>query len=377
MTDSGGGFAWAGNSQLNRLTPWSNDPVSDPPGEVIYLQDIDNGQTWCPTPLPLADDATITVSHGRGYSSFQRMVNSIEHDLTLAAPQEDAVKISQLKLKNRGRNTKRLAITYYVDLVLGTHRGVTAPHLVTWFDNHSRRAVLARNAYNPDYPEAVTFVATSLDDISFTGNRMEFIGRNRTLADPLALHVNELSGQVGAGLDPCACLRGVVTLKPGQELTIVFLLGQGKDENSARSLIERYTRPQHAEQAIQQMITSWDEAEERLQVHTPDRAFNLLVNHCLLYQTLSCRIWGRSAFYQSGGAYGFRDQLQDVMAMVYSKPALTRAHLLRAASRQFEQGDVQHWWHEPRGFGVRTRFSDDFLWLPYVLCQYIEVTSMT
>lgn len=375
ITDSGGGFTWAGNSQLNRLTPWSNDPISDPSGEVIYLQDLETGAIWNPTPLPVLDEGEVTVSHGQGYSSFQRIVNDISHDLTLAMPECDAVKISTLKLRNRGTRPIRLAITYYVEWVLGTHRGVTLPHVVTFVDGQSKEAMFARNAYNPDYPEAVAFAASSIESLSNTGNRAEFLGRNHSLADPAGLRQPKLSGQVGAGLDACAALRSEVTIAPGEMKTIVFLLGQAAKLQAAHDLIKRYLPVPAAEGAMQQMVTSWDALEERLQVHTPDPSFDLMMNHWLLYQVLSCRMWGRSAFYQSGGAFGYRDQLQDAMALVYSKPELVRAHLLKAASRQFPEGDVQHWWHEPRGFGVRTRFSDDFLWLPYVTAHYIEVTG--
>lgn len=375
ITDSGGGFTWAGNSQLNRLTPWSNDPISDPPGEAIYIQDLDDGTVWNPTPLPIRDEGEVTVSHGQGYTSFQRIVNDISHDLTLAMPEQDAVKISTLKLHHQGNKPIRLAITYYVEWVLGTHRGVTLPHIVTSPDGQLNLGMLARNVYNPDYPDAVAFAATSMQDITCTGNRTEFLGRNRSMADPAGLQQGKLSGHAGAGLDACSALRGVITLEPGEEKTIVFLLGQAAQEQTAHHLMEYYLQPSRAEEAIQQMITSWDKLEACLQIHTPDPAFNLMMNHWLLYQVLSCRMWGRTAFYQSGGAYGFRDQLQDSMALVYSKPDLVRTHLIRAASRQFLEGDVQHWWHEPRGFGVRTQFSDDFLWLPYVTAHYVEVTG--
>lgn len=375
ITDSGGGFTWAGNSQLNRLTPWSNDPVSDSPGEIIYIQDAMTGATWNPTPLPIRDDGEITVSHGQGYTSFERTVNEIGHDLTMAMPQHDAVKISTLKLVNHGSRPIRLVIFYYLEWVLGTHRGITLPHIVTSFDDTSKRAILARNRYNPDFPEGISFAACDLEQLTWTANRAEFLGRHFGPADPAAIYMKSLSGQCGAGLDACAAFRGEVALKPGEEKTLVFLLGQAPHQHAVDDLINRYLPLTSSENAIHQMIDQWDYFEDRLQVHTPEPAFDFLMNHWLLYQALSCRIWGRSAFYQSGGAYGFRDQLQDVMALVYSRPELVRQHLLRAASRQFLEGDVQHWWHEPRGLGVRTRFSDDFLWLPFVVSHYVNVTQ--
>jgi cyclic beta-1,2-glucan synthetase len=376
-TDSGSGFTWVGNSQMNRLTPWSNDPVSDQPGEVIYLQDVATGSLWCPTPLPIRDQGAVSVVHGQGYTRYERSVNDIEHHLTLTVPESDPVKISTLKLVNHGEETRQLSVTFYVEWVLGTLRSKTSQHLVSKWDHRSKQAILVRNPNHPDYPEAVSFAATSMKVASYTGNRTEFLGRNRSLSSPLAQSFTNLSGQLGAGLDPCAALRGYVTLHPEEEVTIHFVLGQCPGEEQAIDLISRYIQPKEAAAQSDQMLTQWNNWQSKMQVKTSDTAFNALVNRWLHYQTLSCRVWGRSAFYQSGGAFGFRDQLQDVMALLYTRPDLCRSHILHAASRQFVEGDVQHWWHEPSGHGVRTRFSDDFLWLPFVVCQYVEVMGDT
>ena len=375
VTDSGNGFAWVGNSQSNRLTPWSNDPVCDTPGEVLYLQDEATGALWCPTPLPIREgERSVTVRHGQGYSSFERTVDGIEHELTVFVPVEGPLKVSMLRVRNMGRKPRRLQVVYYVEWVLGTVRETTSPCIVTEIDSETG-AVFARNAWNPDFPEAVAFVDISLRPRSITCDRTEFLGRNGRLAAPLSFGRVALSGQVGAGLDPCAALRGSLSLAGGEERTIVCVLGQAPDVATARTLIRAHLSKPAAEAALRAATERWDRICETVQVKTPDPALDLLLNRWLLYQTLSCRYWGRSAFQQSGGAFGFRDQLQDVLALVHAMPDETRRHILRAASRQFPEGDVQHWWHEPSGNGVRTRFSDDFLWLPFAAAYYVETTG--
>jgi cyclic beta-1,2-glucan synthetase len=369
VTESGGGMVWAGNSQSNRLTAWSNDPVGDPPGDVVYLQDDDTGAVWSATPLPCGGPAL--VRHGCGYTRFFRSVGDLEHELTVFVPTDDAAKVSVLRVKNTGRRTRRLGIAYYAEWVLGTTREATAAHVVTSTDPDTG-AVFARNPYHPDFGRRVAFADLSVRPRTITGDRAEFLGRNGTLAAPASFGRVGLSGTVGPGLDPCAALRGTVTLSAGEERTLVCVLGQGADEENARRVIRRHTSPQAALAAV---TSQWNEVCEAVQVTTPDPAFDVLMNRWLPYQTLSCRVWGRSAFYQSGGAWGFRDQLQDVCSLLHARPAEARAHLLRAASRQFPEGDVQHWWHEPSGSGVRTDYSDDFLWLPFAACHYVEVTG--
>ncbi len=374
VTDSGGGFTWAGNSQSNRLTPWSNDPVSDPPGDAIYLHDEATHTIWNPTPLPVRTGRGVTVRHGQGYTVFEREVEGIESELTVFVPVADPVKISQLKVRNSGSTIRRIEVAYYVEWVLGTHREATASHVVTQVDP-STGAQFARNPFHPDVPSHVAFADTDLRPRSMTGDRTEFLGRNGTPAAPASFARSALSGFVGPGLDPCAALRGSITLSPGEERTITFLLGQAADVSEARRMIHAHRSPDAADTALKDVVTRWDNICHTIQVETPDRAFDLLMNRWLIYQTLSCRLWGRSAFYQSGGAYGFRDQLQDVCALIHAAPSEAKAHILRAAKRQFLEGDVQHWWHEPAGNGVRTRFCDDFLWLPYAVAEYVEATG--
>ena len=375
VSESGAGYTWAGNSRENQLTPWSNDPVSDPPGETFYVRDEESGQLWGPTVLPIREENGAYVArHGQGYSRFEHSSHGIELELLQFVPLADPVKISRLSITNRGSRPRRLSVTAAVEWVLGPSRSASAPFLVTWIDPQTG-AMLARNAWNGEHGSRVAFADLGGRQTAWTGDRTELLGRNGTPGRPAALERGDrLSGRVGAGLDPCGALQTIVELRPGERVDIVFTLGQGGGVEEARTLVERY-RATDPEEVLAGVIRSWDDLAATLQVKTPDRAMDLLLNRWLLYQTLSCRIWARTAFYQAGGAYGFRDQLQDVMALAVARPEIAREHILRAASRQFVEGDVQHWWHPPAGKGVRTHISDDLLWLPFAVLHYLEVTG--
>ncbi len=374
VSESGGGYTWAGNSQQNRLTPWNNDPVADPPGEVIYLRDEDSGDYWTPTPLPVTSAGNTLVRHGQGYTSFERQHHEIHSDLTMFVPQEDAVKLCLLKVHNVGFEERHISATYYVEWVLGTTRDSMAAQVVTEVDSETG-ALLARNALRTDFADRVAFVGVNLLPCTLTGDRAEFLGRGGSVTSPAALKRESLSGRVGATLDPCGAIQAKFSLAAGEEKVIVFMLGEAPHLDDARQLVRRYREPTEALQALAHVSAQWDAFLGTIQVRTPEPALNLLLNRWLPYQVLSCRVWGRSAFYQSGGAYGFRDQLQDVMALVYGAPHEARSQILRAAARQFLEGDVQHWWHPPAGRGVRTRISDDYLWLPYVVSHYVATTA--
>ena len=378
VTDTGLGYTWAENSQQNRLTPWSNDPVSDPPGEVLYLRDDDTGAVWTPTPLPIREaSGDYVIAHGAGYTRYERTSAGLSQTLTVCVPPDAPVKLMRLTLRNPGRRPRRLTVTAYVEWVLGALHANTQYFTVTERDAETG-AVFARNTYNTDYPERVAFLhlsAAGMAVAAVTGDRTAFIGRNRSLARPAALEWAALDGQTGAGLDPCGAAQGRVEVPPGGEVDVVVVLGQARDAAEARRLIGRYRQPGAAQAALAAGQAHWDELLGAVQVSTPDRALNHLLNRWLLYQALACRIWGRSAFYQSGGAYGFLDQLQDGLALTWAAPEVARAHLLRAAARQFAEGDVQHWWHPATGQGVRTRFSDDYLWLPFAVAHYVAATG--
>ncbi|MFZ0492848.1 MAG: glucoamylase family protein [Acidimicrobiia bacterium] len=376
VSESGSGYSWAENSRENQLTPWSNDPVADPPGEVLYVRDEESGEVWGPTALPIRDHASAYLArHGPGYSEFEHTSRGIALHLHQTVPLEDPVKISRLRLRNLTSRRRRLSVTAYVEWVLGTTRSVSPMQILTERDEETG-AIHARNPWNADFGRGVAFAHLGPDtDVTATSDRAEFLGRHGSVYDPAALkRTGGLSGTVGVGLDPCAAIQRRLVLAPNEEVEVIFLLGQGKDDGEARALVERYRRTD-PEAVKAEVATRWNDILGTLRVRTPDRSFDLMINQWLLYQTLACRVLARSAFYQSGGAFGFRDQLQDVMALVVPMRKATREHLLRAAGHQFEEGDVLHWWHAPSGKGVRTRISDDYLWLPYAVAHYLEVTA--
>ena len=371
----GGGYTWSLNSQQNPITPWSNDPVSDAPGEVIYLRDEDSGEIWGPTALPIREEGSSYVArHAQGYSRFEHVSHGIALELLQYVPVDDPIKISRLKISDHSGRARRLSVTAYVEWALGPSRSASAPFVVTEIDAETG-AMLARNPWSIEFGRRVAFADLAGRQLSWTADRTEFLGRNGTLDQPAALaSAAPLSKRIGAGLDPCAALQTGLELKPHGTAEIVFLLGETATKAEAQSLLKKY-RTADLEAVLGAVVRLWDEALGTIQVTTPDRAMDILLNRWLLYQTLACRLWARSAFYQASGAYGFRDQLQDVMALCVSKPGMTREHLLRAAARQFIEGDVQHWWLPESGRGIRTRVSDDRIWLAYVATHYVEVTA--
>jgi cyclic beta-1,2-glucan synthetase len=374
VSESGSGFTWSQNSHENQITPWSNDHVFDTPGEVLYVKDEATGEVWTPTALPIRDDsATYIARHGQGYSVFQHASHGITLELLQFVPPEDPIKISRLTVRNDSGRPRRLSITAYVEWVLGSSRA-TAPYIITEMDSQSG-ALLARSAWNNEFAGRVAFAAFRGQQNGFTGDRTEFLGRNGSLDCPAALgRTGALSGKVGAGFDPCGALQTSLELKSGAQAEIVFFLGQTENADRSRDLLKRY-RKENLGAVLEDVKRRWDDTLGNVQVSTPDPSMDVLLNRWLLYQTLSCRIWARAGFYQVSGAYGFRDQLQDVMALSIARRSVTRAQILLAAAHQFTQGDVQHWWHPPSGRGIRTRMFDDLLWLPYVVNQFIEATG--
>jgi cyclic beta-1,2-glucan synthetase len=375
VSESGSGFTWSLNSHENQLTPWSNDHVMDTPGEAIYVRDEVTGEVWSPTALPIRDEtAPYMARHGQGYSRFRHGSHGILLDLLQFVAPEDPIKISRLTLQNNSTRSRRLSVTAYVEWVLGGSRGTAAPYIITEIDQQSG-AFFARNVWSGEFGDRIAFADLAGEQTSYTGDRTEFLGRNGTPEHPAALERSEtLSGKMGAGLDPCAALQTSIELRPGASAEIVFFLGQTENREQSRELLRRY-RAADLNKVLRDVTRRWDDVLDAVQIATPDRGMDVLLNRWLLYQTLSCRIWARAGFYQLSGAYGFRDQLQDVLALTIAQRGLTREHLLRAAAHQFVAGDVQHWWHPPSGRGVRTRISDDCLWLPYAVIQFIEATG--
>jgi cyclic beta-1,2-glucan synthetase len=371
----GSGYTWSLSSRENQLTPWSNDPVTDRPGEVLYLRDEESGDLWGPTALPIRDEAAPYMArHGQGYCRFEHAAHGVALDLLQYVPLDDPIKISRLTIRNTSERPRRLSVTAYVEWVLGPSRSASALSVVTEIDPETG-AMFARNPWNATFGSRVAFADLGGRQSAWTGDRREFLGRNGTLDSPAALAGEApLSQRVGAGLDPCGALQTPVELEPGGTVEIVFFLGDAATAAAARSLIARY-RAADLDAVLREVVRYWDEALGTVQVKTPDRSMDIMLNRWLLYQTLACRVWARAAFYQASGAYGFRDQLQDGMALALSRPALAREHLLRAAGRQFVEGDVQHWWLPPSGQGVRTRISDDRIWLAYAVAHYVETTG--
>ncbi len=377
VSESGSGFTWSLNSHENQLTPWSNEHVTDPSGEVIYVRDEATGEIWGPTALPIRDEAAVYIArHAQGYSRFQHDSHGIALDLLQYVAPNDSIKIVRLTLRNESGRARRLSVTAYVEWVLGSSRTTAAPFVFTELDTESG-AIFARSTLNGEFGGRVAFAYLAGKEISYTGDRAEFLGRNGTLYRPSGLELaHALSGRVGAGLDPCAALQTPVDLRAGESAEVVFFLGQTENKQQTQDLLRGY-RSKDLDEVLLQVADGWDQVLDAVQITTPDRALDLLVNRWLLYQTLGCRIWARAGFYQLSGAYGFRDQLQDVLALMTARREITREHLLRTASRQFAAGDVQHWWHPPSGRGVRTRISDDRLWLPYAVFNFLEATGDT
>src|SRR5688500_3171782 len=374
VSESGTGSTWAENSFFYRLSPWRNDPVRDPAGECLYLRDEASGALWTATPSPIRESTPYTVKHGAGYSVFEHVHDGISTRLRAGMPELDPVKIQVLAITNTGTTPRTLTTTGYVEWVLGVHREQTQQHVRTEMAA-DRRMMIARNHFDPVFASRVAFFAVSEPGTAYTAARREFLGRNGTLASPAALHHDSMTGDVADASDPCAALQSRIDLAPGETREIVFLLGAADAAGAVTTLFERYSTVAAANAALDHAARAWRSRLGTISVRTPEPTFDLILNQWSLYQALSCRMWGRSAVYQSSGAYGFRDQLQDVMAFAYAEPQIAREHIIRCAARQFEEGEVQHWWHPQSGRGVRTRFSDDLVWLPYVVNHYLSLSS--
>lgn len=374
VSESGMSYTWAENAHAIRLTPWNNDPISDLKGEAFYIRDEENGRFWSPSPLPCRGKPSYITRHGFGYSIFEHWEDGITSTMTVFIDTNAPVKFILIKVHNISGRPRKMSLTGYVEWVLGDIRSKSAMHTLTELDKRSG-AILAKNVYSSEFDQRVAFFDVDDNNRTYTADRWEFLGRNGTLANPDAMNRSRLSGKTGAALDPCAALQATFDLAEDEENEICFRLGAGKDMQDALNIIQKYQGLQAARESLKKVKEFWKDTLGRVVLNTPDAATNILSNGWLNYQTLACRIWARSGFYQSGGAFGFRDQLQDVLSLLHSRPALVREQILLCASRQFKEGDVQHWWHPPKGRGVRTTCSDDYLWLPYVTARYVEVTG--
>ncbi|HEY3822382.1 MAG TPA: glucoamylase family protein [Polyangiaceae bacterium] len=373
VSESGASFTWYHNSQRHRLTPWSNDAVCDPSGESFWLRDDEDGSVWSPTPQPAGAGADYVVRHGIGYSRFEHTRGELAHELVLSVSPTDSIKTWHLILRNRGRSSRRLTLLGVVEWVMGSSRESSRVSTITEWDA-TESILLVQNPLSL-FPERRAFFTSTMTIGSVSGDRDEIFGVAGSRARPVALRRVGLSGRVGSGFDPCGALEVSITMEPGETFEGAFILGEAENSEAARSLARAYRDAGSPRRVLAAARDFWRDVLGAVVVKTPDRALDFLVNGWLLHQILSCRVWGRSAFYQSGGAYGFRDQIQDVLALLHTRPDIAREHLLRAAARQFLEGDVQHWWHDGTGEGVRTRCSDDMLWLPYAVAHYVKVTG--
>ena len=376
ISENGMAYTWAENAHEYRLTPWHNDPVTDSSGETMYIRDEETGHYWSPTPLTNSESKLYLSRHGFGYSVFEHNEGGIVTELWVYVAIDASVKFSVLKVRNESGRSVKLSATSYVEWVLGDLRNKTAMYVNTSVDLKNS-VIYAANPYNTDFARRVAFLQTDDTSCSVTCDRTEFIGRNGTLKNPAAMSNSQLSGKKGVALDPCAAIQVKFELTAGMGREIIFRLGTGQDLEDANKTIHRFRGSAQAYTALEAVWQYWNHTLGAVQIETPDPSINILANGWLLYQTLTCRVWARTGYYQSGGAFGFRDQLQDVMALIHTKPVLLREHLLLFASRQFLEGDVQHWWHPPIGKGVRTHCSDDYLWLPLAACRYVISTGDT
>jgi cellobiose phosphorylase len=374
ISESGSAYTWCENAHEFRLTPWANDPVGDVSGEVLYLRDEETGHYWSPTPLPRRGSGTYVTRHGFGYSVFEHHEDGICTELWVYVALDAPIKFSVLKIRNASGRARRLSATAYVEWVLGDLREKSAMHVVTESDPISG-ALFARNAYSTEFPGKVAFLDIDFPGRSISGDRSEFLGRNGSLRAPAAMTQARLSGRTGAGLDPCGAMQFAFDLDDGDSHEIVFRLGAERDPPAATRLVQRFRGGGAAAAALDAVRKHWRETLGKVQVETPDPAIDVLVNGWLMYQVIACRFWARSGYYQSGGAIGFRDQLQDSMAMIHAAPSSARQHLLLCAAHQFVEGDVQHWWHPPMDRGVRTRCSDDYLWLALATSRYVRISG--
>jgi cyclic beta-1,2-glucan synthetase len=374
VSEAGIGCTWARNSHENRLTTWNNDAVSDGSGEMIYVRDEETGEFWSPTPLPMHDDAPYVIRHGRGYSTFEHTCHGIGHRLTWFVPPNEPVRVARLRLENLSGEPRKLSVTQFVEWVLGDSRSRANQRVVTRYDTEGEM-LTAQSWMNEDFPGRVAFLACDGKPCAYTASRTEFLGRNGTPDDPAAMHRKTLGQVTGRFHDNCGALLSTIDLAPGEVVEVRFLLGQTDTLEAARALVRAHREPAAADRALDGVRAHWDGVLGSVKVATPDAALDAMINGPALYQTLACRIWGRTALYQSSGAFGFRDQLQDVMALTIARPDVTRAQIVRASRHQFEAGDVLHWWQPHSGRGVRTRFTDDRCWLPFVTADYIEATG--
>ncbi|TAH70626.1 MAG: hypothetical protein EWM47_05270 [Anaerolineaceae bacterium] len=373
ISESGAGFTWSINSRENKLTPWSNDPVSDRATEAIYILDEITGKIMTPMSLGRSDRGIYRVRHGFGYSRFLHEEELLDQELTVFTPLDESLKLWNLKIANKSDKVKYLSLTYYVEWVLGTQREHTNPYILTSY-NKEHECLLAKNIYTMNFQNMYSYLFSNEMTTSYTGDRQEFLGSKGSIWEPRGAGM-KLSCNTGVCYDPCGAIQVSLVLQPNESKAVLFGLGQDSDLKEIYNIRDKYKDVTSLDKELDRVNDYWNRLLGTVQVKTKDRAIDILLNGWLIYQTISCRINARAGFYQCGGAYGYRDQLQDTLSLLLANPSIMRKQILIACSRQFEEGDVQHWWHPPVGLGVRTRITDDLLWLPYCTAAYIKSTG--
>jgi cellobiose phosphorylase len=377
VSESGSGFTWAGDSYDNRLTRWSNDPLLDHGGEAVYLRDEETGEFWSATPLPVQTKGNYIVRHGLGYSSFEHAYQGIHHTTTLIAPLKDSIKIYDLHLKNTSSKPRSISITGYFEPSLGVHRQHTKNLLTTERDGETK-ALTIKNIYRSNaFQSTLMFVDMNRGEFKATNNREEFIGRGQSMKNPAALYRTDLSDTLATGVDTCAVTQSKITLLPGETKTIQIFIGQAVDKGQSKKLIEHYRKTYALDVIKNELVKHWQKSAQNIQIKTPDEQLDMLINYRLNYQAITARLVAKTGYYQPSGAFGFRDQLQDSLALIHTQPEKTKEMILKAAAHQFKEGDAQNWWHEHNNFGVRTISTDHQVWLPYVVEHYLDATNET
>ena len=373
VTENMGGYTWYKNCRLNRITSWENQPNYDIPSEIIYLKDLETKKAWSLGLNPMPDDKNYNVVYGFGYTKYIHKSDEIEQELEMFVPKEDSVKIGILKLKNMSLSRKKLKILYYMKPVLGEDELKTDGYINLNYDKNNN-IICAQNLYNSDFKNDVIYVSNSEKIKSYTGDKKFFLGSGN-LSNPDAVKKPNLNNENSLGKKPCIAYEIEVEIESLSEKEIIFTLGAEESIIDSKNIAYKYSKTQNCKQELENVKNYWKNLLGRLQVYTPLESMNIILNGWDIYQTIQSRLLAKTGYYQSGGAYGFRDQLQDTLGLKYINPEILKNQIIKHSKHQFLEGDVEHWWHEETGRGIRTKFSDDLLWLVYLTCEYIEFTG--
>ena len=373
VTESNGGYTWYKNSRLNRVTSWNNSSSVNIPSEAIYLKDLDNGRIWSPTAMPKPDDKNYNAIFGFGYAKYIHSSDDILQELEVFVPQDESVKINILTLKNNAPKKKKVKIVYYLKPVLGEDEIKSDGYIKLQYEENAN-VLIAKNLYKTEEFENIVYVSSSEKIKSFTGNKKSFLGKGG-ITNPSGLHRMALDNDNGLGKKTCMAIELEVEIESFSDKKISIVMGADDNIVNAKDIAYKYSKVQNCNMELSKTKNKWNELLGRVQINTPYESLNIMLNGWTMYQTIVSRLLGRSGFYQSGGAFGFRDQLQDAFATKYIDTQILYNQIIKHSKHQFIEGDVEHWWHEENNRGIRTKFSDDLLWLPFAVIQYISYTG--